>query len=168
MHSPKADGREHQRDNSRYAQQQPAPGHEPQIPGLHQQVDRYPSEQEPDNRRIGSSMRMCDHLLVGDRDRDQGPDHHEQPVHRQPCRQDGVLRLVRMTANDMIVAAALTGHGLAWVPDDAVGEHIAPGRLVSVLDDWSQTFPGYHLYYASRSSSPALALVVEALRQAHG
>ena len=76
-------------------------------------------------------------------------------------------RLV-FNSSDMIVAAALDGHGLAWVPDDAVGEHIAAGHLVSVLDDWAQTFPGYHLYYASRSSSPALALVVEALRQAQG
>ena len=73
-------------------------------------------------------------------------------------------RLV-FNSRDMIVAAALGGHGLAWVPDDAVSAHIAAGRLVSVLDEWSKTFPGYHLYYASRSSSSALALVVEALRQ---
>jgi len=76
-------------------------------------------------------------------------------------------RLV-FNSSAMIVAAALAGHGLAWVPDDAAGEHIAAGRLVSVLDDWSQTFPGYHLYYASRNSSPALALVVAALRLGQG
>jgi DNA-binding transcriptional LysR family regulator len=74
-------------------------------------------------------------------------------------------RLV-FNSSDMIVAAALAGYGLAWVPDDTVAEHITAGRLVSVLDDWSQTFSGYHLYYASRSSSPAVGLVVEALRQA--
>lgn len=74
-------------------------------------------------------------------------------------------RLV-FNSSDMIVAAALAGYGLAWVPDDTVAEHIAAGRLVSVLDDWSQIFSGYHLYYASRSSSPAVGLVVEALRQA--
>jgi DNA-binding transcriptional LysR family regulator len=73
-------------------------------------------------------------------------------------------RLV-FNSSEMVVAAALGGHGLAWVPDDAVAEHIANGRLVSVLDDWSQTFPGYHAYYATRSASPALGLVVEALRQ---
>ena len=76
-------------------------------------------------------------------------------------------RLV-FNSSDLIVTAALAGHGLAWVPDNAVGKHIAAGRLVSVLDDWATSFPGYHLYYASRSSSPALALVVEALRQPHG
>lgn len=74
-------------------------------------------------------------------------------------------RLV-FSASDMVLAAALGGHGLAWVPDDAAREHLAAGRLVSVLDDWSQTFPGYHAYYATRRASPALGLVVEALRQA--
>ncbi len=73
-------------------------------------------------------------------------------------------RLV-FNSSDMVVAAALGGHGLAWVPDDAVGEHISSGRLVTVLDDWSRTFPGYHAYHATRNSSPAVGLVVEALRQ---
>jgi len=73
-------------------------------------------------------------------------------------------RLV-FNSSEMVVAAALGGYGLAWVPDDAVAEHIANGHLMSVLDDWSQTFPGYHAYYATRSASPALGLVVEALRQ---
>ncbi|MDE2368555.1 MAG: LysR family transcriptional regulator [Burkholderiales bacterium] len=73
-------------------------------------------------------------------------------------------RLV-FNSSDLVVAAALAGQGLAWVPDDAVAAYTAAGQLVTVLDDWSQTFPGYHAYYASRHSSPALGLVVEALRQ---
>jgi len=66
--------------------------------------------------------------------------------------------------SDLIVAASLAGHGLAWVPHDLVEPHIKSGRLVSVLDDWTLTYPGYHLYYASRRASPAMTLVVEALR----
>ena len=66
--------------------------------------------------------------------------------------------------SELMVAAALAGHGLTWVPDDVVGQHVAAGRLVTVLDDWAMTYPGYHLFYASRRASPALALVVEALR----
>jgi DNA-binding transcriptional LysR family regulator len=73
-------------------------------------------------------------------------------------------RLV-FNSSDMVVNAALAGYGLAWVPDDAVSKHLSQRRLVTVLDDWSQTFPGYHAYYATRNSSPALGLVVEALRQ---
>jgi DNA-binding transcriptional LysR family regulator len=65
----------------------------------------------------------------------------------------------------MIVDAALGGHGLACLPDDAVRDLLANGRLVRVLEDWCPPFPGYHLYYPSRrQNSPALALLIEALR----
>lgn len=63
----------------------------------------------------------------------------------------------------MVVAAALGGHGLAWLPDDAVGEHLSSGRPVAVLEDWSQSYPGYHAYYATRNYSPAMGVVVKAL-----
>jgi DNA-binding transcriptional LysR family regulator len=61
--------------------------------------------------------------------------------------------------------AALAGFGLAYLPEDLVRPHIAKGRLVRVLADWCPPFPGYHLYYPSRrQSSPAFALLVDALR----
>jgi DNA-binding transcriptional LysR family regulator len=64
-----------------------------------------------------------------------------------------------------MLRAALAGFGLACVPEDLVSEDVAAGRLVRVLEDWAPTFPGYHLYYASRhQSSPALGLLVKALR----
>jgi DNA-binding transcriptional LysR family regulator len=72
-------------------------------------------------------------------------------------------RLVFNT-NHLIVAAALSGQGLAWLPADIVADHVATGRLISVLDAWAITYPGYHLYYASRRASPALTLVVKALQ----
>ena len=59
---------------------------------------------------------------------------------------------------------ALDGLGLAYVPEDLVQKHLAEGRLKRVLEDWCPSYPGYHLYYASRRSSPAFALLVEALR----
>lgn len=64
-----------------------------------------------------------------------------------------------------ILRAALAGFGLAYLPADMVAQHVAEGRLVSVLQDWCPAFPGYHLYYPSRrQSSPAFQLVVDALR----
>jgi DNA-binding transcriptional LysR family regulator len=61
--------------------------------------------------------------------------------------------------------SALAGLGLAYVPEDQAFEHIAEGRLIRVLEDWCEPFPGYHLYYPSRRhSSPAFALIVDALR----
>lgn len=62
-----------------------------------------------------------------------------------------VTGLLVFNSSGMIVAAALAGHGLAWVRDDAVGELIAARRLVSVLDDWAQTLPDYHAHDATRS-----------------
>jgi len=62
--------------------------------------------------------------------------------------------------------AALGGLGLAYLPEDLAAPYIASGRLRQVLADWSPTFPGLHLFYASRRShSRALSVVVEALRE---
>lgn len=64
-----------------------------------------------------------------------------------------------------VVAAAIDGFGLAYVPEDMVLAHVKAGRLIRVLDDWCPAFPGYHLYYPSRRQhSPAFSLLVEALR----
>jgi DNA-binding transcriptional LysR family regulator len=61
--------------------------------------------------------------------------------------------------------AALAGYGLAYVPEDMVGEHLKDGLLIRVLKEWCPSFPGYHLYYPSRrQSSLAFTLVVDALR----
>lgn len=65
----------------------------------------------------------------------------------------------------LMLQAALDGMGLAFVPFDLVQPHIEQGRLIPVLEDWWPVFPGYHLYYANRRQiSPALTLVIEALR----
>ena len=61
--------------------------------------------------------------------------------------------------------AALAGFGLAYVPEDVAQPHLAKGRLKRVLKDWCPPYSGYHLYYPSRrQSTPAFALLVEALR----
>lgn len=72
---------------------------------------------------------------------------------------------VTFNSGAAILTAALDGFGLAYVPEDAALPHIEEARLVRVLDDWCPFFQGYHLYYPSRrQSSPAFALLVEALR----
>ena len=61
--------------------------------------------------------------------------------------------------------AALSGLGLAYLPEDQVLADISAGRLVRVLADWCPPFSGYHLYYPSRRQvSPAFSLLAEALR----
>jgi DNA-binding transcriptional LysR family regulator len=64
-----------------------------------------------------------------------------------------------------LLAAALDGFGLAYVPEDLAAPHVKAGRLAWVLEDWFPTFPGFHLYYPSRrQSSKALGVVIDALR----
>jgi DNA-binding transcriptional LysR family regulator len=61
--------------------------------------------------------------------------------------------------------AALSGFGLAYVPEEMVQPHIAKGRLKRVLEDWCEPYSGYHLYYPSRRQpSAAFVLLVDALR----
>jgi DNA-binding transcriptional LysR family regulator len=65
----------------------------------------------------------------------------------------------------MIIAAATAGFGVAFVMEDQIQAQLADGRLVRVLADWCEPFPGYHLYYPSRGQpSAAFTLLVEALR----
>lgn len=64
-----------------------------------------------------------------------------------------------------ILKAALASFGLAFLPEDMVRPYVAAGRLVTMIEEWTPPFPGYHLYYPSRrQQSPAFALLVDALR----
>ncbi len=63
------------------------------------------------------------------------------------------------------VDAALAGLGLAYVPEGLAEPGLAGGRLVRTLEEWCAPWPGYRLTYPSRrQSSPAFALLVDALR----
>lgn len=64
-----------------------------------------------------------------------------------------------------MIDAALSGYGIAYVPESIVERHIASGALVLVLDDWSPLFEGYFLYYPSRRQHlPAFRIIADALR----
>ncbi len=68
-----------------------------------------------------------------------------------------------------MIDAAVSGFGVAYVPESIVETHIASGALVQVLDDWSPVFDGYFLYYPSRRQNlPAFQIIVEALRHRGG
>ena len=93
-------------------------------------------------------------------------------LHPWPFQEDGRPFSVKVKGrltfddSDLILDAALAGRGLAYLFADQVGEHLRDGRLVSVLDRWTCTHPGYFLYYASRrQQAPALAALVGWLRE---
>jgi DNA-binding transcriptional LysR family regulator len=86
----------------------------------------------------------------------------EQGERELKVRVDG--QLVFNDASQMLTAA-LAGSGLAYLMEDVAQPYIASGALERALEDWCPPFQGYHLYYPSRrQSSPAFALLVEALR----
>mgnify|MGYP003578449954 CR=1 FL=1 len=61
--------------------------------------------------------------------------------------------------------AALSGYGLAFLPEELTQPHVDAGRLRRVMDDWCPSFPGLHAYYPShRNSSRAMRLVIDAIR----
>jgi DNA-binding transcriptional LysR family regulator len=65
----------------------------------------------------------------------------------------------------LALRAVLDGLGLGYCLDDMAAEAIADGRLIRVLEDWCEPFPGYHIYYPNRRQlSPALRLLIDALR----
>lgn len=64
-----------------------------------------------------------------------------------------------------MLAAARDGYGLAYLPESLARAEVDAGYLCRVLDDWTPTFTGYHLYYPGRRQvSPALSVIIDILR----
>lgn len=75
----------------------------------------------------------------------------------------------RITTNDgrLMVRAATQGHGLAYVLESMVTDELADGRLIGVLESFCPPFPGYFLYYPSRSHlAPKLQALIDFLKEA--
>jgi DNA-binding transcriptional LysR family regulator len=70
----------------------------------------------------------------------------------------------RLIMNDfgLGISGALQGLGLLQIPRDMVAEHIAGGRLITVLDDYGLTSSGVFLYYLSRTQAlPKLRVFID-------
>jgi len=76
-------------------------------------------------------------------------------VKKEPLRGDGALVFAKdgrdlrvrvdgqLTFNSTIpmIDAALSGYGIAYVPESLVSSQILEGRLTLLLDEWSPAFP---------------------------
>ncbi|KAA9004528.1 LysR family transcriptional regulator [Stenotrophomonas cyclobalanopsidis] len=74
----------------------------------------------------------------------------------------------RLTLSEQttIMRAVLDGFGLAYVLEDAARPHLEAGTMVAVLQDWSEPFPGFVLYYPKqRQMASALRAFVDMLRE---
>jgi DNA-binding transcriptional LysR family regulator len=61
-----------------------------------------------------------------------------------------------LTVNDIdsMLNAIIEGVGVGYLPEPIVSLHLAQGRLVRLLEDWSGTMPGIFLYHPSRRQPP--------------
>jgi DNA-binding transcriptional LysR family regulator len=71
-----------------------------------------------------------------------------------------------LDTDELVVEAVLGGVGLGWVIEWSVESLVSSGALVTVLDDWSETFPGLALYYPmQRHVSAGLRAFVDLIRE---
>jgi DNA-binding transcriptional LysR family regulator len=80
------------------------------------------------------------------------PWNFENPDRRLNVAVDGSVIL-----NDwhLVLNAVLDGLGVGYIPEILASSHIADGRLVRLLGNWSGHFSGTFLYYPSRRQMPA-------------
>lgn len=66
---------------------------------------------------------------------------------------------------DLIIDAAIDGHGLAYLPRDQVQHAINEGKLIPVLEKFTPSLPGYHLYYPHRRHpGSAFSLFIDSIK----
>ncbi|QTH21122.1 LysR family transcriptional regulator [Rhizorhabdus wittichii] len=73
--------------------------------------------------------------------------------------------MLTLDESGLMMDAALSGAGLAYIAELAVEEHIANGRLRAVLEDWTPPYQGPCLYFASRRHIPSrLRVLIDLIR----
>lgn len=66
---------------------------------------------------------------------------------------------------DLILDAAIDGHGLTYLPYDQVQQAIEEKKLTRVLEKFTPDLPGYHLYYPHRRhAGSAFSLLIDVLK----
>lgn len=68
-------------------------------------------------------------------------------------------------SSDLALAVVRSGRGVGWHVEEDVKEDVSSGRLVPVLEDWTQPYDGAHLYHSSRRQiPPALRALIDFLK----
>lgn len=79
---------------------------------------------------------------------------------------EGVLSV---GGSNLILEAALSGMGLAYVTEHTAREHVDSGRLIALLEDWTPPFPGLCLYYSGHRHVPAgLRAFIDLIKEVGG
>ena len=70
---------------------------------------------------------------------------------------------VTFNGTRQILAAAVDGYGLGYMPLDPAQPDIEAGRLDRVLENCCPPWSGYHLHHPSRQPSAAFPVMLDAL-----
>lgn len=92
-------------------------------------------------------------------------------IYRWELEKDGHALSVEVKGNlilpqqELILRAAVSGVGLAFLFEDTVQGEIADGRLIAVMAEWCPPFDGFYIYYPSRRQMrPALRAFIDFFR----
>ncbi|MFQ5773456.1 MAG: LysR family transcriptional regulator [Kiloniellaceae bacterium] len=85
-------------------------------------------------------------------------------------RQVRVRGRLRVNNGDALLAAAVGGLGIAWLPSFICGQELRAGRLVHLIPEWGDPggAPVYAVYPASRNLSPKVRVFVDFLAERFG
>ena len=73
--------------------------------------------------------------------------------------------VITVNSTEAAIQAAVDGVGLAYLAEDLVQPFLKTGKLVRVLEEWSPSIEGLHLYYQGRRQpSAALRAFVDMVR----
>jgi DNA-binding transcriptional LysR family regulator len=74
---------------------------------------------------------------------------------------------VTLDSDELVVQATVAGLGIGWVNEWSVDRLLSEQKLVTLLDDWAQPFPGLALYYPRhRQVTAPLRAFVDVVRKA--
>jgi len=59
------------------------------------------------------------------------------------------------SSHDLRIKSAINGLGVVYLFEEFLREALDDGRLVPILEDWSQVFDGPYLYYHGRRHMPS-------------
>lgn len=107
---------------------------------------------------------LSGHICIGSRTPAGRPYKWEFEKHGQAIalEVDGQLILNR---TELMMKAAMSGLGIAFVPQRLAAPHIASGNLTAVLEDWCPGYPGLFLYYPGHRQVPgALRAFIDTLK----
>ncbi|WLI77179.1 LysR family transcriptional regulator [Kosakonia sp. H02] len=108
---------------------------------------------------------LSQHRIVNYRWRENSAQYRWVLQHQQEAVEIPVTAAFTVNDNDMLLAAAERGAGLALLEEGHVSDALAAGRLIHILPQWYQPVAGFYLYFPRNAfMTPAMRALVDFIR----